>query len=589
MAEKRGLPKDAGDASGTKRPRSNDPTSTTSKPSIQEQIEAAKARAAAIRASHASNSVHVPSSAAPSPAEAARARIEAMKARVAAATSRSATAAPVRTHSSMQEYQSPPPPPPPLEAEEPVSRARGGLGIGLHPALLGDSSNDARTRVQAMPPKFATTMANRRQASSLPPPAVIGAKAQKQLDLSGPSLEEIKANPYFDKNINNAAGLQSRKSRELVFNEQGKYMAQAAAMRRQAHLEDMKRRIAESAKRAGLDEDRSEQAFLVTAPPDVEWWDEGLITGSTYPDFEMDTTAALKSLKIDTSDTIITRYVQHPVLLTPPQDKLLPAPKPMYMIREEQRKKRRQDRSEVLKEKQAKVRLGLEPPEAPKIKKSNLMRVLGEQAVKDPTAVEARVNREIAERKEKHEETNEARKLTKEERLEKLAANQEKDAGKGVMVSVYRIDSLAFGKHRYRVDINAKQNGLTGITILNPKFCLIIVEGGAKSISNYRKVIMQRTDWTENGFFEGERKARPAGAGPDPMEVAWLKPEDEQGELRDQSTNRCVLLWEGEEKARAFKKWGSRVCETEGEAQDVLKRAKMENMWMLAKNQPNAV
>lgn len=514
-----------------------------------------------------------------------------MKARVAAATAKSSAAPPIRSAPPPQTYQPPPPPPPP-EAEEPTSRARGGLGIGLHPALLGDLTNDARTRGKAMPPKFATTMANRRAESPLSRPSSSIDRPQKQLDLSGPSLDEVKANPYFDKSLSNAAALpKARKTRELMFNEKGKYMAQAAALRRQAHLEDMKRRIAESARRAGLDEDRSEQAFLVAAPPDVEWWDEGLITGTAYPDFTASGTEAEKALKITTDDTVITRYVQHPVLLTPPQDKLLAIPKPMYMTKEEQRKKRRQDRSEVLKEKQAKVRLGLEPPEPPKIKKSNLMRVLGEQAVKDPTAVEARVNREIAERRTRHEEDNEARKLTKEQRAEKLAANQQHDAEKGILVHAYRIDSLAYGKHRYRVDINAKQNGLTGITILHPKFCLVIVEGGARSMQNYQKLMLQRTDWTENGYpteKEVERKPRPASAGPDPMAAAWLQPQDETGELRDQSGNRCVLLWAGEEKARAFKKWGSRVCETEGEAQDVLKRAKMENMWMLAKNLPLA-
>ena len=46
------------------------------------------------------------------------------------------------------------------------------------------------------------------------------------------------------------------------------------------------------------------------------------------------------------------------------------------------------------------------------------MRVLGEEAVKDPTAVEARVNRDIAERHAKHVEANEERKLTKEQKHE---------------------------------------------------------------------------------------------------------------------------------------------------------------------------
>src|ERR1700722_15982136 len=141
----------------------------------------------------------------------------------------------------------------------------------------------------------------------------------------------------------------------------------------------------------------------------------------------------------------------------------------MYMTEKEQKKARRQRRMAELKEQQAKVRLGLEPAPPPKVKKSNLMRVLGEQAVKDPTAVEALVNRQIAERAAAHEQANNERMLTKEQRHEKLATQKQADAAKGINMCVFKIDSLAYGKHRYQVDVNAKQNVLTGITILHPK------------------------------------------------------------------------------------------------------------------------
>ena len=82
----------------------------------------------------------------------------------------------------------------------------------------------------------------------------------------------------------------------------------------------------------------------------------------------------------------------------------------MYLTSTEQAKLRRQRRMADLKEEQAKIRLGLVPAPPPKVKKGNLMRVLGEEAVKDPTAVEARVNREIADRHAKHLQANEERK-----------------------------------------------------------------------------------------------------------------------------------------------------------------------------------
>jgi len=411
----------------------------------------------------------------------------------------------------------------------------------------------------------------------------------KQLDLAAPTLEELKKNPYFDVAV---LPPKARKSRELLFHQKGKFIAQAAALRRQAQLEDMKRRIAESARKAGLDEDKSEQAFMVSQPPGVEWWDEGLLMGNTYPDFSiLNDESAERLCKITTEDSVITRYVQHPVLLTPPQEKTLFVPKPLPLTKTEQAKKRRQDRMEKLKEQQAKVRLGLEPPEPPKIKKSNLMRVLGEQAVKDPTAVEARVNREIAERREKHEAMNDERALTKEQRAEKLATQQATDAAKGLQVNVFRIDSLASGKHRYQVDINAKQHALTGITILHPKCNLVVVEGGAHSIAKYQHLMLKRVVWTDNLPSLARDADQPAssggkpGGGRDPVaEAAWLKPEDDTGALRDLSENRCVLVWEGEIRQRMFKKWGSRVCETDSEARSALERAKAEFYWTKARS-----
>lgn len=397
------------------------------------------------------------------------------------------------------------------------------------------------------------------------------------LDLSGPSLEEIKNNPYFDPSLGPKATVaKPRQSRQLIFNQKGKYMQQAAALRRQAQLEAMKKRIAERARMAGIDEDLdAEKAFLVPAPPAVEWWDEGLVDGDDYSVLEDG-----KNMKVDTPDSIITLYVQHPIFLDPPQEKHMPQQKPMFLTHKEQAKIRRQRRMADLKEQQAKIRLGLEPAPPPKVKKSNLMRVLGEQAVKDPTAVEARVTREIADRREQHENMNEERKLTKEERREKLATQQEKDAERGIYVSVYRIENLANGRNRFKISKNAEQNALTGVCIIHPRFNIVIVEGGAHSIAAYRKLMLNRIDWTENPGAGGGRD----GSARESL-ASWLEPENEKGELKDLSTNACNLLWEGQAKARGFRKWlGARVCESDSQAKDVLTRGKMENFWVLAKS-----
>ena len=572
------------DLSSSKRSRSNNGSPApqpsglpAQKPDVSKIIAEARARAAAAAARLQNTKPQSPAPSSPSPAPSSggatdiQSRIAQMKARVAAATAKSAIAATGQQTgvSPLQAYQ------PPMY-EEAFTKARGGLDVGLHPALMADAgtsseSRTSKTQRSTVASKFPTTMANRRVDAPKSPPG-------KKLDLSGPSLEEARQNPYFDASLGAQTAMpRGHKSRQLLFNQKGKYIAQATALRRQAALEAMKKRIAESSRKAGIDEElSSEKAFLVSAPPEIEWWDEGLLSGSDYS----------SDLKIDSEDSIVTLYIQHPVPLDPPQEKHMPAPKPMYLTPKETAKIRRQRRAADLKEQQAKVRLGLEPAPPPKVKKNNLMRVLGEEAVKDPTAVEARVNREIAERFQKHEEMNQDRKLTKEARHEKLAQQQQKDLQLGIHVRVYKIQSLANGKHRFKIAKNAEQNALTGICIQSPKFALVIVEGALHSVQFYDKLMLSRIDWTENNpslpeaMREGNKKAK-EDLHPTP---SFLQPEDEEGHLKNLGDNKCTLVWKGEEKQRGFRKWGSRVCETEKDAVDALSRAKMESMWTLAKS-----
>ena len=583
---KRPHPED-GPPNNQKRSRSNNGspvpqtngTSAHGKPDVSKIMAEARVRAAAVAAKlqgpkigaiGTASALHSPSPASTSAASSnVQSRIAEIKARVAAATSKSSSISQQRIASPItQSYQIP-------AFDDGISRAKGGLDVGLHPALMGDNSHDgklSRSR-QAIQPKFATTMANQR--TEIPNVVSKPGKVKKQLDLSGPSAEETRSNPYFDPSLGaKTATLKARTSRQLIFNQKGKYIQQATALRRQAALEAMKRRIAESSRKAGIDEDLdTEKAFLVPAPPSIEWWDEGLVNGKDYSDIDLP-----NGLKIDTEDSIITLYIQHPVALEPPQEKNMPSPKPMFLTHTEQAKLRRQRRMADLKEQQAKVRLGLEPAPPPKVKKGNLMRVLGEEAVRDPTAVEARVNREIAERAQKHEEMNEDRKLTKEQRNEKLVEKQASDAARGIYTSVYKIDSLANGRHRFKISKNAEQNALTGICILHPKFNLVIVEGGQHSVNFFKKLMLNRIDWTENSAPNSVREGNKEAM------AQWLQAEDERGELKDLGLNKCALIWEGEEKTRSFRKWGSRVCETDSAAKEALTRAKMETFWTLAKS-----
>ena len=123
----------------------------------------------------------------------------------------------------------------------------------------------------------------------------------------------------------------------------------------------MKARIAATSKKALEKGDPSEKNFIILPPPDVEWWDENIVKGKDYGSVDDNGSG----FDLDSPDTIITRYVQHPVLLEPPSASQMPAPRPMFLTPKEQAKLRRQKRMENLKEHQTKVRLGLLPPDPP--------------------------------------------------------------------------------------------------------------------------------------------------------------------------------------------------------------------------------
>lgn len=65
-------------------------------------------------------------------------------------------------------------------------------------------------------------------------------------------------------------------------------------------------------------------------------------------------------------------------------------------------------------DKQDKIKLGLMPPPPNKVKINNMMNVLTDDAIQDPTHLENEVRKAMALRKQQHQERNDARKLTKE-------------------------------------------------------------------------------------------------------------------------------------------------------------------------------
>jgi U4/U6 small nuclear ribonucleoprotein PRP3 len=117
---------------------------------------------------------------------------------------------------------------------------------------------------------------------------------------------------------------------------------------------------------------------------------------------------------------------------------------------------RKLKRASELQDKRDRIRMGLLPPDPPKgmyfhwtgrchrvliylsVGLKNLMKVLTSDAIQDPTRVEARVRREVAMRRHGHEKMNTERKLTDEQRREKIETKKVEQEKKGIYGAVFK-------------------------------------------------------------------------------------------------------------------------------------------------------
>lgn len=167
----------------------------------------------------------------------------------------------------------------------------------------------------------------------------------------------------------------------------------------------------------------------------------------------------------------------------------------MFLTKKERKRIRKKAREEREQEKRDKMLMGLIPPVEPKFKLSNFMKVLGDQAVADPSKVEMKVLQQMRQRQLSHETRNQEAKLTPKERREKKLRKLQEDTSKQVQVALFRIQDFSHGKHRFKVDVNAQQYFLSGIVLLSADKsapAVIVVEGGPKGIRKFARLMLNR-------------------------------------------------------------------------------------------------
>ncbi|KAH7882469.1 pre-mRNA processing factor 3-domain-containing protein [Phlebopus sp. FC_14] len=466
---------------------------------------------------------------------------------------------------------------------KPVEPAQQGAGLKMtaHPLLLDTTPaapQSKKDRYKPMQPKFASIKANIRNVPTPPPPTPVPVVENKVNPYaSGPSA--VKDNGF-------EGAPKERTGRNFRFNPKGKYIQLGNQMRQETQLEALKQRIAESARKAGLDSEFEtlEKNIKREPPPDAEWWDAPLLPNKTYDDLAVGFTR----LNIRTSDSPVTLYIQHPIPIPAPGDKNNGGLKPLKLTTKEQKKMRKQRRQAELQDKRDRIRMGLIPPDPPKVRLANLMKVLTSDAVQDPTRVEARVRREVAMRKHTHEKMNAERKLTDEQRREKIENKKAEEEKKGIFGAVFKVKTLSDPAHRFKVRKNAEQMNLTGLCIFNPGFSMIYVEGAAKFVRNYKRLILHRIAWTEAArprggedveIEEGEEELDGTGNG----KARTTGPAEEEAGGASLEDNACYLVWEGQLRDRAFSSFKPRSCPTDATAKEALGQ-RLAGYWDQAKN-----
>ena len=301
-----------------------------------------------------------------------------------------------------------------------------------------------------------------------------------------------------------------------------------------------------------------------------------------------------------------------------------PANMPFYLTQKDRKRVRRQQRAEREREKQDKIQLGLMPPPEPKFKLSNFMKVLGEQAVADPSKLEKRVMEQVRGRLTKHEMRNRARKLTPQEKKEKARRKLAEDtsgqrrarikpssrcrgapddprrvaatprpsnfetprlcapersrrvrcdddriysAGDvggpdaaaprrsgGVTVAVFYVASLASSQHRFKIDVNAQQLGLTGGVLIcsapDMPCALVTVEGGPRAVKRYVGLMTRRIDWADDAQLQA-----------------------------NEAPNWCKQVWAGSVVKRAFAAFKFQECKSTLTARRVLDAKGVAHYW----------
>eukprot|EP01023_Acetabularia_acetabulum_P055606 TRINITY_DN6432_c0_g1_i2.p1 TRINITY_DN6432_c0_g1~~TRINITY_DN6432_c0_g1_i2.p1 ORF type:complete len:479 (+),score=95.77 TRINITY_DN6432_c0_g1_i2:36-1472(+) len=320
-----------------------------------------------------------------------------------------------------------------------------------------------------------------------------------------PQVQPLRAESFIDPNIM-AKSSRRKAKHQLEFIVEGRLHREAQIFKLKQkygehhwkhHFFKMKRKEEQERQRAveieeaeRAEDDEEDEELKPQPVPEIEWWDAKLLPAGAES-YEQNPDG-----KFQFKESMLTNLVEHPVPIEPPIDDEPPPIQPLKLTSKEIKKLRHQRRIEREKQRQEMIQRGLIEPPKPKVKLTNLFRVLGEQSTADPTQIEAEVRKQMAEREQAHNDRNIARKLTPMERKEKKMKKLFNLEQQEVQVAVFRVDFIPQGQNRTIVGKNAGYNEFTGVQIIvEGSMSIVIVEGEAKGIERFKKLMLNRINW----------------------------------------------------------------------------------------------
>ena len=284
--------------------------------------------------------------------------------------------------------------------------------------------------------------------------------------------------------------------------------------------------------------------------------------------------------------------IQHIIPIPPPGETgKKPVEPVLHLTKKERKRARKRRREQKQRELQDLQAAGLIEPPEPRLTLQNFIRVMGDQAYVDPSQMERKVMEQVQKRQLAHLDRNASKKLTREQRADKLRGKVNKDAtpssnaSGAIHVALFFVKNVSHPYHRTKIDLNAQQLSITGgvIECDFPAVSCVICEGGPRAIQKYQRLMLVRMKWKgpddEGDDYDEESEEEDAAEEEEQQFDEDGEPIPKKIKHRFDRENHCELVWTGMATKRQFKGFVFQHCETSTQTRKVLRSKGVGQYW----------